>query len=281
MYRWLVANDRAAEANELLTRWHAGGERNSLVVEFEIAEITENIRQEREIISRSSYADLLQTPLLRRRTLIGIIVGFYGTWSGVAVISYYLTLVLDNVGITSAKSQTLINALLQVFNWIVAIISALLVDRVGRRAMFLISSIGMLVSFICMTVISSRFTTTQNQSLGRSVIAFIFIYQLFYNIAFNPLLQAYPLEIFPYALRGRGLTISLCTTYIGLTVGQAVNPIALEAIGWKYYNVFVGLLVMLVVFVFFLFPETKGKTLEEITPVSGGFEIDILDKDRG
>ena len=238
-----------------------------------MAEITENIRVELLVGSQSSYFDLFRTAANRRRVLIGMIVGFIFTWCGVAVISYYITLVLDTAGITSTKSQDLINGLLQVFNFIVAVTGALLVDRAGRRPLFLFSAIGMLVSFICMTALSAEFTKTKSVSIGHSVIAFVFIFQMFYDIALVPMAYAYVLELFPYTLRGRGLTVSLTTTYLGLTVGQVVNPIALTSIGWKYYNVFTVLLLIYCVLVYFLFPETRRKSLEEIAEVFGDEKI--------
>lgn len=239
-----------------------------------MSEMSENIRLEHQVNSQSSYLDLVRTAPNRKRTLIAVIVGFYGTWGGVAVISYYLTLVLDASGITSTYSQNLINGLLQVFNYLASVFAgAMLVDRVGRRKLFLTSAVGMLLSYIAITVLSSNFAHSKNVQVGNSVIAFIFLYQLFYDVGFTPLLQAYPLEIFPYTLRGRGLTVSLSSTFIGLTIGQVVNPIAMDAIGWKYYNVFIVLLAILVVLVYFLFPETRQKSLEEIAEVFGDAKI--------
>jgi MFS family permease len=261
-------------ARKILLKWHAGGEETSDLVEFEMSEMSENIRLERLVNSQNSYFDLVRTAPNRKRTLIAVIVGFYGTWGGVAVISYYLTLVLDASGITSTYSQNLINGLLQVFNYLASVFAgAMLVDRVGRRRLFLTSAVGMLLSYIAITVSSSNFAHSKNVKVGNSVIAFIFLYQLFYDVGFTPLLQAYPLEIFPYTLRGRGLTVSLSSTFIGLTVGQVINPIAMEDIGWKYYNVFIVLLAILVILVYFLFPETRQKSLEEIAEVFGDAKV--------
>ncbi|OQV10573.1 hypothetical protein CLAIMM_14550 [Cladophialophora immunda] len=282
--RWYISKDRTEEARRVLTKWHAAGDQSSPLVAFELAEIAANINAEATAHSKSSYLDLIRTAAMRKRTFIGMVVGFYGTWSGVAVISYYLTLVLDTVGITSAKSQTLVNGLLQVFNYLVAVTAAVLVDRVGRRRLFLTSACGMLLAFICMTVLSSVFSRSRDHQIGNSVVAFIFIYMMFYNVAFTPLLQAYPLELFPYLLRGRGLTVSLTTTFIGLVIGQSVNPTAMEHVGWKYYILFDLLLAILVALVYFLFPETRRKSLEEIAEVFGDQVIergtDILKNDE-
>lgn len=210
-------------------------------------------------------------PANRRRTLIAVIVGWFSQWNGVAVTSYYLTLVLNTIGITEAKDQTLINGILQIYNWLIAtFLGALMVDRLGRRPLFLISTAGMLASYIAWTGLTSFFIESRNEGAGRAVVAFIFIFYFFYDIAWTPLLQAYPVEIFPFTLRGRGLSLTYITASTGLIVGNQVNPIAMKAISWKYYIVFCCILGVLFFIIWFLFPETKGRTLEEIREVFEG-----------
>lgn len=269
--RWLIAKSRHEEARKILVKYHAGGDDASPLVAYEMKEIEENIRLEALINSQTSYIDLIRTAPNRRRTLIAVIVGTAAQWNGVGVVSYYLTLVLNTVGITSVADQALINGLLQVFNWIAAVLAgALMVDRIGRRTLFLISTAGMLGSYIVWTILTSVFTRTLDQQVGNAVVAFIFIYYFFYDIAWTPLLQAYPVEIFPYTLRGRGLTVSLASTYLSLIIGQFCNPIAMKSIGWKYYIVFCALLAVLLALIYLLFPETKGHSLEEIAEIFDG-----------
>ncbi|KAH0435767.1 lactose permease [Colletotrichum camelliae] len=269
--RWLVANGKTDVAREVITCYHAGGDSSALLVDYEIKEIEENLRIEMEASKESSYLDLLKTGPNRRRTLIAVIVGIGAQWSGSGVISYYLTLVLNTVGITATKDQALINGLLQVFNWIAAVFAgAMMVDRIGRRKLFLISTAGMLVCYIIWTILTSVFARTKDEKAGYTVVAFIFIYYFFYDIAWSPLLMAYPVEIMPYTLRGRGLTISLGSTFIGLIIGQFLNPIGMASLGWMYYIVFCCILAILLVLIWFLFPETKGRTLEQIAEVFDG-----------
>jgi MFS family permease len=189
---------------------------------------------------------------------------------GIAVVSYYLTLVLDTVGVTDTDTQTLINGLLNVFNFIVALGAALLVDRLGRRTLFLWSAVGMLVSFIIWTACSAVFDSTQNTALGRTVIAFVFLFCFHYDIAYTPLLLGYPTEIFPYSIRSKGLTLELLSVYGSLIILAFVNPIALDNIGWHYYIFFCCFDVLVLVVTYFMFPETKGYSLEEIAAVFDG-----------
>jgi MFS family permease len=178
--------------------------------------------------------------------------------------------VLDTVGITDPDTQTLINGLLNIFNFVIALSAAMLVDRLGRRTLFLWSAVGMLISFVIWTACSAVFDSTGNTSLGRTVIAFVFIYSFHYDIAYTPLLLGYPTEIFPYSIRSKGLTLELLAVYGSLIILAFVNPIALDNVGWHYYIFFCCFDVVVLAITFFVFPETKGYSLEEIAEVFDG-----------
>lgn len=164
----------------------------------------------------------------------------------------------------------MINGLLQVFNFIAAGSAAMLVDRLGRRTLFLWSASGMLLSFIIWTACSAVFDSTQGKPLGNTVIAFVFIFFFHYDIAYTPLLLGYPTEIFPYSIRSKGLTVELLSVYGSLIILAFVNPIALDSIGWHYYIFFCCFDVVVLAVTWLAFPETKSHSLEEIAEVFDG-----------
>lgn len=190
-----------------------------------------------------------------------------------------MTLVLDSVGVTNPDTQTLINGLLQLFNFGAAIAAAFLVDRLGRRTLWNWSGIGMTVSFVIWTVCSARFVVSPSNGLGIAVIAFIFIYFFHYDIAYTPLVFAYPTEILPFSIRSKGLSVDLAIVYSSLIVLSFVTPIALNNIGWRYYILFCVILAVSVVTNWFLLPETKGLSLEEIGKVFGDSDLEGVPSD--
>lgn len=254
-----------------------------------MTEIAQTIEMETQAAA-TKWSTLVKTPGNRKRTFIAVCVGAFAQWNvgfscsslllyvvltsrflqGVAVVSYYLTLVLDTVGVKDSDTQTLINGLLQIFNFIAAGSAALLVDRLGRRTLFLWSGVGMLASFIVWTACSAVFESSQATALGRTVIAFVFIFYFHYDIAYTPLLLGYPTEIFPYSIRSKGLTVELLSVYGSLIVLAFVNPIALGNIGWHYYIFYCCFDVIVLAVTWFAFPETKGYSLEEIAAVFDG-----------
>lgn len=179
-------------------------------------------------------------------------------------------MILKTIGITSVTEQTLINGFLQLWNLIMSIVGACLVDRAGRRKVLIPSTLIMLISYIFITALSGSFTTTGTAAVGTAVIPFLFIYFAGYDIAFTPLLLAYPAEIWTFSLRAKGVAISMMANYVALIFNQLINPIALEAIAWKYYIVFLVILMVILFTVYFCYPETKGYSLEEIAVIFDG-----------
>lgn len=78
------------------------------------------------------------------------------------------------------------------------------------------------------------------------------------------------MEVWQFSLRSRGLTVTWVATILAIFFNTFINPIALEAIGWKYYIVFVVILILYFVTAYFAYPETKGHTLEEMAVLFEG-----------
>ncbi|KAL2849645.1 general substrate transporter [Aspergillus pseudodeflectus] len=269
--RWLMANNRPEEARRVLCRYHGGSEHPNELVRAELEEIAEALEAERSQQS-ASYMHFIRTPANRHRLLICFSLGFIIQWCGNGLVSYYLVPVLNNIGITDPEMQNVINGVLQIFNYITAVGAAFFVDRVGRRTLFLVSTAGVTLAFVIWTAVSAvnEQQHLENKGLGIGVVIMIFVFFFFYNIAMNPVPMAYLLEILPFTLRAKGLTIFNFAQYGSSIFNGFANPVALEAIGWKYYIVFTVLAAVWFIFIWFVFPETKGMSLEEVAVVFDG-----------
>jgi MFS family permease len=92
---------------------------------------------------------------------------YFDSYSG--VVSFYLSLILQTVGITSVTQQTLLNGFLNVWNLILAIGAATLIDKAGRRKLFLLSCSIMLFAYVVFTALSGTFAKNQVKSVGIAV----------------------------------------------------------------------------------------------------------------
>lgn len=122
----------------------------------------------------------------------------------------------------------------------------------------------MLAVFATQTLCAGLFNTRNDESAGTAVVAMLFLFYAAYNLAFNALLYSYPVEVLPYPIRGMGFSVLMFFGKAAIFVNALVNPIGLGALGWRYYCVYVGWLVVEVVVVWGLFVETKGLNLEAV-----------------
>jgi len=233
--RWLVSKGRDADALRVLAYYHADGNEKDPLVEYEYEEIKASIDLDRSVAGSIGWMSFIKTPGNRKRLTIIVAIAWFSQWSGNGLVSFYLNEVFKTIGIIDPTVQLLINGILQIWNLAWAIAAAALVERIGRRILFISSCVGMLLFFTLQTICSARYAITQSDSAAHAVIAFIFLFYASYDIAFTPLIISYTLEILPYPIRAKGLTIFSFVVALALIFNQYVNPVALRRIGWRYY----------------------------------------------
>lgn len=271
--RYLINRGRIEEAERVLMKYHIGNSQKPediALVKFEVAEICAALEMEK-VSAHTSYIDFLRTSANRKRLFICMFVPTIMQLSGNGLVSYYLSKVLNSIGITGETEQLRINGCLMIYNMVTAMSVAVVVNRFRRRTLFLTSISFMLVSYVIWTILSAinQQKNFEEKSLGNGVLAMIFFYYLAYNIGANGLPYLYLTEILPYNLRAKGINIMQVTNNVVLIYNGFVNPIAMDAIEWKYYIVYCCILAVELGLVFFFFPETSGYTLEEVCQVFG------------
>ena len=121
----------------MIAHYHADGNDSDATVQFEYAEMKETIRLEYLHQKSSSYMDFIKTKGNRKRLMIIVSLGLFSQWSGNALISYYASIIYKGAGIVGQTQQLGLDAGNKVLSLFVSISCALLVDRVGRRKLFL------------------------------------------------------------------------------------------------------------------------------------------------
>ncbi|KAH8887188.1 hexose transporter [Thozetella sp. PMI_491] len=260
--RWLLSKDRGDEAFDILIKYHAEGNRDDPFVNAEFAEIRDRVRLEVEN-SKRRWAELLQTPGNRRRTFIAACVGLFSQWSGNGLASYYLAQVLATVNITDKRTQNIINLGLTCWNFLTGASFAVLTKFLPRRTQYLIAFVGMTCVYAVWTGCTASYVQTGNSQAAGAVVAMIFIYYTFYTIM-HPLTYIFITEVFPFVHRSKGVAVTQIFTRGSSAFNQFVNPIGLANIGWKFYLVYVVWLSIETSVIYFVYPETKGPTLEEL-----------------
>ncbi|KAK6462869.1 general substrate transporter [Scheffersomyces coipomensis] len=274
--RYLVAKGRIEEAKKVFHYYHCGNdedERAYKLVDYEVKEIQTALEMEK-LYSTARYTDFFKIPSFRRRLFYCFFTAWLMQLSGNGLVSYYLNKVLDSIGITGTKEQLEINGVLMIYNLIISWGTALLVNKFKRRHLLLTSIAGMLVTYIIWTVLSAinQERNFEQKSLANGVLAMIFLYYLCYDLGLNGLPYVYITEILPYSHRAKGLNIFQLSQQVIVVYNGFVNPVAMEAIEWKYYIVYCCILACEFVIVYFFYIETFGYSLEDVAIVFGDEE---------
>lgn len=268
--RWLVHQNRSQEAYKILAKYHAEGDESSQLLQYEMAEIEAAIEAEKAQ-SLASWREWVRTSPNRYRLFIIITSGFIIQWCGNALISYYIHLVFNSIGITDTKTQLELNGGITINGFVWGNVFSLFVDRIGRRPMWLIGLSGMFVAFLLLTVCTGVNTgiNYSNDNLSRTTLFATFLFGFFYKMP-GCMLNSYVAEVAPFELRAKAFVLSsLCDAAANIFSGYT-NPVGLGAIGWKYYIVWCAILVSNFVIVYFWYPETKNLSLEEVSQMFDG-----------
>jgi MFS family permease len=280
-----MAKDKHDKALHILAKYHANGNENHPTVQFEFVEIKETIRLEFENKKSSSYLDFFRTKGNRYRFAVLLSLGIFSQWSGNAIISNYSAKLYTSAGVSESTPQLGLAAGQTCLALIVSISMALLVDKVGRRPMFLASTGGMFGTFIFWTLCSALYDTYRSPGSGQAMIFFIWVFGFMYSLAWSGLLVGYAVEILPYKLRAKGLMIMNIAIQVALTLNTYANPVAFKYFEeqgnttWKLYLIYTCWIFLELCFVYFMYVETKGPTLEELAKIIDGDQAEVAHVD--
>ncbi|RKK66568.1 hypothetical protein BFJ69_g15284 [Fusarium oxysporum] len=267
--RYHIARGKEDEALRFLIKYHGNGSETPFV-KWEFEEIRNTIQMEREVSAQFGWKELVRTPGNRKRCLLIIATAIFSQCSGNGLVSYYIAQILKSVGITKSSDQALINGGLTIWCFLVSLGFAFAVDKFGRRTLFMIAAIGMLITFSIWTACSAVYQQTANTAAGSAVIAMIFLFYGVAGFAWPGLTVSYTVEILPYTIRAKGLTLCFCFTQLAGIFNQYVNPIGLENLAWKFYFVYIVVLVIECLTIYLYYVETANYPLEEIARIFDG-----------
>ncbi|KAG5915013.1 hypothetical protein E4U42_000182, partial [Claviceps africana] len=262
--------------------FHGGGDARSPVVAFEYAEIRQVVARE-EADRDVTWRRLLSSPASRKRLGLCFATAVFSQSAGNLLVSNYLAQILGDAGVRDTRDMTLVNGLVGLWQYVVALAVTAVVDRLKRRTLFLVGSGGVAVTFLAWTVAAQQYLDRDSQAAGRVVLACIFVFQAFYTLAWTNLVVTYPLEVVTYQMRAKAWVFVLLTIQVAAIFGAYVNPIALERIGWKLYIYYCVWVTIIFVVVYFFFVETAGPTLEELTYLFEGQDakLHMMEASRG
>lgn len=276
--RWLAKQGYWEEAEEIVAQIQAKGNREDPDVMIEISEIKDQILVE-ENIRAFTYADLVSKKY-RLRTFTAVSAQIWQQLTGMNVMMYYIVYIFDMAGY-SGNANLVASSIQYVLNTVTTIPALYLMDKVGRRPLLLGGAIMMMawqfgVAGLLATYSEPVLNVGGNDSVriripddrksaAKGVIACCYLFVVSFASTWGVGIWVYCSEVWgDSASRQRGASVSTAANWIFNFAIAMYTPSSFKNITWKTYIIYATFCACMAIHVYFGFPETKGKRLEEI-----------------
>jgi len=277
--RFLFDHGYEEEALQVLADLHGGGDtRNELVV-LEYEEIKQQVYFERTEGAKS-YFDLLKggNP---RRVMLGMSLQMWSQLCGMNIMMYYIIYVFEGAGLTGIRTNLIADSVQYVLNVAMTVPAIIYIDKWGRRPMLLVGTLLMGFWMFLVGGIQGRFghwgdtdgsgklvwVIDGNQAATKAVIVCSYLFVCSFAVTMGPVSWTYPAEIFSLKVRGKAVALSTASNWAFNTALAFAVPPGLNSIAWKTYFIFGTFNFAAFLHVFFMFPETVGRSLEEVEEI--------------
>lgn len=232
-----------------------------VVAEFDL--IQAQIQAE-HMEKKKTYFDLVRDWPNLRRTMLACFIQAECQMTGVSAIQYFSPQIYAQMGIGTSQSL-LFNGVNAIIAFAGTSVCILAIDRVGRRPLEIYGAGLMCVTFLINAILIKQFPASAPSTGAHwAFVALTWVFNFVFFVTSGPLSWAIPAELFGTALRMKGVSVGAMTSFAFNTMIGQVTPIAVSAIGWRFYIVFIVCnFVNGVVFWAFL-PETTGLSLEDM-----------------
>lgn len=264
--RWLVKQGRIYEARVVLTRLDTG--RSEETVDTRLAEI-EQVAELEMGAGENQFKQLISngpTQNLRRICLAcGTMI--MHQLNGVNTVTYYMPTLLITFARASHDTSLWVTGLTSISSMAFALIPVLTIDRLGRRPFLWGGAVLQSIVWIIISVLLATGPPAgdpRSHAFGVATVAMIFLYYVLNAATWLGPSWAYPAEILPLQVREKGLALGNIFYWLFQFMMVEITPIALGNIGYKFYIILAVFNAVDAAIIYFLFPETKGLSLEQI-----------------
>ncbi|KAG4429962.1 hypothetical protein IFR05_014557 [Cadophora sp. M221] len=275
--RYLIEIGKNEEAFRQLERLRKKSDKDFLNREFKQMSDQINWEKENEI---SSLKGILTKPSYRKRLFLGCGVQIGQQICGISAINYYQTKMYESLGIKG----TVVLALAGVWGLTGPLANifclTFMIDRIKRKTLLFWGSIAMTVDIAIVMIFVAIFGGGPNSVANGFGVFFLISFGIIFSLSWNSGCPVYCTEIFPTQIRAKGGAISTFWSFVIQIVLAQASPTALANVGYRYYIFFIVMNLLTAGLVWFLLPETMGKTLEEISEVFGDTFVTLhIDED--
>ncbi|KAL2358562.1 sugar porter family MFS transporter [Cryomyces antarcticus] len=258
--RWLVLKGKEDEAVSVLSAL-SDLPSDDPYIRSEFAAIKDTVLEE----ASGSFRDLFTMDKNRNfhRTVLGYVNQVFQQISGINLITYYAaTIYENNIGLTPFISRILAAANGTEY-FLASWIAVFTIEKFGRRQLMLFGAVGMSLSM----VVLAATTAVGGTAAGIVAATFLFIFNTFFAIGWLGMTWLYPAEIVPLRIRAPANALSTSANWAFNFMVVMITPIAFSSIGYQTYIIFAVINAFIVPCVYFFYPETAYRSLEEMDTI--------------
>src|ERR1700761_2213794 len=244
--RWLVTRNRTDEALAILSMM---GSPDS---EAELREIMDSIHMERGMAAEPLFRSQYRLPIF-----LAVSIGLFNQLAGINAILYYSNYIFASAGF-SQVSSSLQTVLIGLMNLLATLLGMTLIDRLGRKTLLLIGSVGMA---LCLAGVAAVFFT---QTHAAALVWLLVAYMFFFSISQGAVIWVYIAEVFPNRVRAKGQSLGSSAHWVMNAIISLVFPVLAKYSGGLPFAFFAAMTTLQFFVVLFVYPETKGVTLEQL-----------------
>ena len=229
-----------------------------------VDETIKNIQQSKHGTNKDQR--LFKSRIYRLPILLAVLIAFFNQVSGINAIIYYAPRIFEMTGL-GESSALLSTAGMGIVNFIFTLLAMRFIDKFGRRTLMLIGSIGLIIT---LGLVSRAFYTESFG--GMAVPVLLFIYIAFFAFSQGAVIWVFISEVFPNEVRAGGQALGSFTHwFMAALIAFSFPTISEKLGGGTTFLIFAIMMVLQLLFVLRLMPETKGKSLEMIqSEISNG-----------
>lgn len=214
-----------------------------------------------QIMSNEKASNASETIFIKKYRfplILAFLIAFFNQFSGINAFLYYAPRIFEEAGLGS--STALLSSIgIGVTNMIFTLIGLSLIDKLGRRQLMYVGSVGYIIS---LSLVSAAFYFGWS---GMAVPIFLFLFIASHAIGQGTVIWVFISEIFPTHLRANGQSFGSSTHWVLAAIIPSLVPVLFSTIGGSMvFAIFAFMMILQLIFVWRMIPETKGKTLEEI-----------------
>jgi sugar porter (SP) family MFS transporter len=245
--RWLFLQNKTEEAKAIIHQAYTKKDADSLI--HDISQ-EQNVTVENESIFKPKYRFILK---------LAFLIAFFNQFSGINAFLYYAPRIFEEGGL--GESTALLSSVgIGLINLIFTLIGINLIDRLGRKTLMFIGSVGYIIS---LSLIAASFLLSWE---GLALPIFLFLFIASHAIGQGAVIWVFISEIYPNHLRSAGQSFGTSTHWVLAAIIPSLVPVLFASIGaGVVFAIFAFMMVLQLLFVYFWMPETKGVSLESLS----------------